>query len=599
MAEDNPLLSDRHVAFMLHEVLDAQSLCALPYFAEHSRETFDLFVGACAKLSREALLPAYKSMDEEAAHFEDGRVHTHPVMRELYPQMVELGMLTAVRPFDVDGQQMPLTVASSGFAYAMAANLSAFGFCMLTTGAAHLIESFGSETLKRDYMRKMYSGEWTGTMALTEPGAGSSLGDLRTRARPTEQGHYLIDGAKVFISGGDNSLSENIVHLALARIEGAPAGSRGISLFAVPRLRIQDGALVPNDVQAAGTFHKLGWRGIPSIALNFGDGGDCHGYLVGEPHKGLSYMFQMMNEARIHIGLHAVATAAVAYQESLEYARTRPQGRLPGMAADEPPVPIIQHPDVRRMLLRQKAIVEGGLALVLATARYADLSLHAVDDTQRERASAMLELLTPITKTFPSEKGFESNALAVQIHGGYGYTSEYLPEAWLRDQKLNSIHEGTTGIQSMDLLGRKVLKTGGASVTTLADEIEPSLERARSSAHLASHAGALETALARVREVSEQLLGTAMENPMAALSHSVDYLDMLATLVIGWQWLEMATAAQRGLNASPGDADALFYDGKLRAAAYWMRTELPRVAALADLCVSCEDSFSGMDPESF
>ena len=586
----NPLFPDRDAGFALFEVLHADELCRLPHFADHSRQTFEMYVKAVAKLSREVVLPTYKPMDEQPAHFEGGRVHSHPVMRELYPQLVELGVLTAARPYDVDGQQLPLTVASMASAYLMAANLSAFGYCMLTSGAAHLIEAFGSDELKASFMRPMYAGRFTGTMALTEPHAGSSLGDLRTRARPTPHGHYLVDGAKVFISGADQTFSENIVHLALARIEGAPAGSAGISLFAIPKLRQQGDSWVDNDVHAAGAFHKLGWRGIASIALNFGERGDCHGYLVGEPHRGLPYMFQMMNEARINIGLHGVATAAVGYQAALDYARNRPQGRPLGAKPNSPQVPIVEHADVRRMLLRQKAIVEGGLLLVLTTARYQDLSLHSQSEHERLHAQTMLELLTPIAKSFPAERGFESNTLAVQVHGGYGYTSEYLPEAYLRDQKLNSIHEGTTGIQAQDLLGRKVLKGGGHTVAALRTEITRACEQAVAATLDGELPDALGAALRRLEGVTAVLLARAAQDPRAALRHAVDYLDLVSTIVVAWQWLLMATAAHKGLRAG-AQSDQDFYRGKLAAARYFSRTELPRVALLAALCESAEDSF--------
>ncbi|MDH5676422.1 MAG: acyl-CoA dehydrogenase [Myxococcales bacterium] len=597
MADENRLIDDRDLRFLLFEHLHAERLCALPHFADHSQQTFELYLAEAARLARQVVFQSYKPMDEQAAYFKDGRVHTHPLMRDLYPQIVELGMLTAARPYAVDGQQLPLCVYSMAASYLMAANLSAFGYCMLTTGAAHLIESFGSDALRRDYMQPMYGGQWTGTMALTEPDAGSSLGDLRTRARPAG-GHYLIDGSKVFISGGDNTLSENIVHLALARIEGAAPGVKGISLFVVPKRRLQDDALVDNDVAAAGTFHKLGWRGIPSIALNFGEGGDCHGYLVGEPGRGLHYMFQMMNEARINIGLHGVATASVAYQQALLYARSRPQGRRLGAGADAPQVPIIEHADVRRMLLRQKTIVEGGLALVAVTARYADLAEHAANPAERERAQALLDLLTPITKSYPAEKGFEANTLAVQVHGGYGYTSEYLPEAWLRDQKLNSIHEGTTGIQSLDLLGRKVFRSAGATLGPLLEEIAHAIEQARE-AGLGDLADALASARDGLETTSTALLTKAASDPDLALSHSADYLELASTVVVGWQWLAMATLAGRALDTGCEAHDEPFYRGKLQAARYYAATELPRVAALAALCQSCETSYHAMPSEWF
>jgi butyryl-CoA dehydrogenase len=309
-------------------------------------------------------------------------------------------------------------------------------------------------------------------------------------------------------------------------------------------------------------------------------------------------MFQMMNEARIQIGIHAVATASVAYHEALSYARTRPQGRAPGASADTPQVPIIEHGDVRRMLLRQKAIVEGGLALVLATARYQDLALHAQDKADRERASMLLELLTPIAKTFPAERGFEANTLAVQVHGGYGYTSEYLPEAWLRDQKLNSIHEGTTGIQSQDLLGRKILRSKGRALEPLREAMLATCRDAASSTLGPAFAAALERACLLITSATAALCDRAGDQ-RAALRHSSDYLDMLATAIVSWQWLRMATIARRALDAGASDRDAAFYRGKLRAAQYWFNTELPRVALLAQLCVSGEDSYEEMQSDAF
>lgn len=606
MTQSNPLFDDRDVRFLLFDVLDAEGLCRLPHFSDHSRQTFELYLKAARDVARNELFPTYKPMDEQPAHFQDGRVHSHPMMRQVWPKLVELGVLNAARPVEVGGQQVPLTVHSAAAAYLMAANLSAFGYAMLTSGAAHLIEAFGNDALKSQYMNAMYEGRWTGTMALTEPQAGSSLADVQTRATPVYDApgssgvevpsHYLISGSKVFISGGDQTLTENIVHLALARIDGAPAGIRGVSLFAVPKLRQEaDGTLVDNDVSAAGTFHKLGWRGIPSIALSFGERGECRGYLVGEPHRGIPYMFQMMNEARINIGMHGVATASVAYQAALEYARTRPQGRSVGMKPSDAQVPILAHTDVKRMLLRQKAIVEGGFALVLATARYQDLAHHAENEIERARAEQMLELLTPIAKTFPAEKGFEANTLAVQIHGGYGYTSEYLPEAWLRDQKLNSIHEGTTGIQSNDLLGRKVIKSQGAAIARLREEIATTLEHAASAGVDAEDREALGNAMDTAVALSAHLTALAVQDFEAALRHAVDYMELLSTIVIGWMWMRQAVAAHIALREDRHEPG--FLQGKLRAAQYWMRTEVPRVAQLAALCTRNESSYAGMQDD--
>jgi alkylation response protein AidB-like acyl-CoA dehydrogenase len=598
MIMPNPLLADRDVAFLLDEVLDASALCMLPAFADHSRETFELFLRSCRELAREVLDPSYRPMDEHAPRFENGRVKVHPAMREIWPRLVELGILAATRSPDVGGQQLPGTVAVLGNAYLMAGNLSAAAYAGLTHGAAHLIETFGDENLKRDYMAKMFGGEWAGTMALTEPQAGSSLADVQARAKPTAEGHHLLSGSKVFITGGDQDVTENIVHLVLARIDGAPAGTKGVSLFCVPRLRPgAGGKLMDNDVATAGAFHKLGWRGIPSCALSFGERGDCRGWLVGQAGRGLNHMFQMMNDARLAVGANAAATASVAYQESLEYAKVRSQGRkLNAKDASTPQVPIIDHADVRRMLLRQKAIVEGSLSLIVVAARYHDLAQHSIDAAGRARAQLLLDLLTPVAKTFASDRGFESNSLALQIHGGYGYTSEYRPEAWLRDQKLNSIHEGTSGIQSLDLLGRKAIMQGGAALVAFSEEVQATLARAAKAGVDQSWREGLAAALGTVSELTAHLGSLGLSGDAEAmLLHSADYMELFSIVAVSWQWMEHAAAAKEA--AKPGSET--FYAGKLAAAQYWIKTELPRVQQLAALCRSGEDSYLRLGVDSF
>lgn len=599
-APRNPLLSDRDVDFQLYEVLDVPSLCALPTFAEHSRETFDLLLSSARRFARDVLFPSYRAMDAEPPVFRDGRVHVHPLMRSLYPQLVELGLLTATRPPDVGGQQLPMTVYSLASAYLMAANLSAYGFIGLTIGAAHLLEAFGTPWLKDTFMSRLYSGEWTGTMALTEPQAGSSLADVKTRATPAPDGTYRISGSKIFISGGDQDFTENVVHLTLARVDGAPPGTRGISLFAVPSRRPEGGQLVDNDVRVAGAIHKIGWRGLPSLVLSYGETGDCHGWLVGQEGRGLACMFQMMNEARIMVGFNAASTASAAYHEALEYAKGRAQGR-PASSKDAtlPQHPIIEHADVRRMLLRQKAIVEGSLSLLSATAFQSDLAAHGPDEAARRRAQLLLDLLTPVAKTFPSEKGFEANALALQVHGGYGYSSEYLPEAWLRDQKLNSIHEGTTGIQGLDLLGRKAVAAGGAGLQAFAEEVASTVERARKAGVDPAWGEALEGATQEVLGLTMELGAHGMSGDVELmLRHSADYMELFSILAVAWRWLAQAAAAKEGL-ARGGEADADFYAGKLGAAQYWFAVEVPRVSLLAHLCRTGEDSYTRMKPEWF
>jgi butyryl-CoA dehydrogenase len=590
----NPLLRDRNVDFVLYEMLEVPDLCRLPAFGQHSRETFDLYLQSARRLAREILYPAYKPMDDEPARLEGGTITTHPRMRAIWPRLVGIGFLSATRPVEVGGQQMPFVVGAVAAAYLMAANLSACAYAGLTTGAAHLIEAFGDEFLKSEMMARLYAGEWTGTMALTEPQAGSSLADVAMRATPREDGTYALRGSKIFISGADHDLTDNVVNMTLARIDGAPSGVKGLSLFAVPKRRFEGGALVPNDVHVVGAIHKIGWRGLPSLALSFGDEGDCRGWLVGEPHKGIRYMFQMMNDARIMVGMNGVATASVAYHEALNYARTRVQGRpVASRDPSRPQVPIVEHADVRRMLLRQKAIVEGSLALVAFTAKQADLAEHATDADVRRRASLLLDALTPIAKTFPAEWGFEANALAIQVHGGYGYSSEQLPEAWLRDQKLNSIHEGTTGIHGLDLLGRRIVAEGGAPIGILTEEIEKIIARADRAGVDPAWGLALRDAMREVAELTAHLGGLALGGDIEGmLRHSTDYLSLVAIVVVAWLWLWQAAVAKEELVS--GTSEAHFYEGKVCAAQYFIATELPRATNLAKLCRSGEDSYARM-----
>lgn len=433
-------------------------------------------------------------------------------------------------------------------------------------------------------------------MSLTEPHAGSSLGDLTTTATPVEgdASVYRIKGSKIFISGGDHQFLDNIVHLTLARRVGDPAGTRGISLFAVPRLRPrEDGSLEFNDVHTSQLVHKIGWRGLPSLGLSYGESDDCLGWIVGEPCKGLNYMFQMMNDARLLVGTNATATASAAYHESLAYARERTQGRsLARGASNAGPIAIIEHPDVRRMLLRQKAIVEGSLSLLVTTASAADLANHAETPAERERANLLLDILTPIAKTFPAERGFESTSLALQIHGGYGYSSEYLPELWLREQRLNAIHEGTTAIQSLDLLGRKVVAMGGRGLFALSEDIRVDVEHARHCGVDEELCDTVKIELARMAGLTQVLGARGLGGDVVGmLAHSVDYLTLFSNLIIAWQWLRMAAAACRGLGGELDDDKTDYYRAKIEAARYWIRTELADNARLAVLCESAEDSY--------
>jgi alkylation response protein AidB-like acyl-CoA dehydrogenase len=465
---------------------------------------------------------------------------------------------------------------------------------MLTVGNANLLLAHGSPAQIDAFVRPMLAGRYTGTMCLSEPQAGSSLADVATRAEPDGPsplgGRYRLFGNKMWISGGEHEIAENIVHLVLARIPGGPPGVKGISLFIVPRSLVSpDGSVGErNDVSLAGLNHKMGYRGTVNTLLNFGEGrrrpeglAGAIGYLVGQPHQGLAYMFHMMNEARIAVGLGAVALGYAGYLESLEYARNRPQGRP--LAARDPAsaqVAIIEHADVRRMLLAQKAYAEGGLALGLYCARLVDEERTAISTDERAEAHLLLEILTPIAKSWPSQWCLAANDLAIQVHGGYGYTRDYPVEQFYRDNRLNPIHEGTHGIQGLDLLGRKVTMNGGAAFAALGRAVAASVARALATgdADLASHAGALEEAVARIGRTTEKLHSAG--EPARALANASVYLEAFGHAVVAWIWLEQACAAH-------GKSGA-FYDGKRQAARYFFRYELPRIGPQLDLLASLD-----------
>ncbi|MCF5384660.1 acyl-CoA dehydrogenase, partial [Pseudomonas syringae] len=545
------LLSSRNLAFELYEVLDAEGLTRRERFAEHSRETFDAALGTARVIAEKYFAPHNRKADENEPRYEKGEAILIPEVKPAVDAFIAAGFLNASRDFDVGGMQLPTLLSQACFAHFQAANVGTTSYPFLTMGAANLIESFGSDEQKQRFLQPMIEGRFFGTMALTEPHAGSSLSDIRTRAEPADNGTYRLRGNKIFISGGDHSLSENIVHLVLAKLPDAPAGVKGISLFIVPKFLVHDdGSLGKrNDVLLAGLFHKMGWKGTTSTALNFGDNGECVGYLVGKPHHGLSYMFQMMNEARIGVGLGAVMLGYAGYLYSLDYARDRPQGRLPDSKSPEStPVPIIQHADVRRMLLTQKAYVEGAFDLCLYASRLFDDTQTGETEDVRKHAHELLDLLTPVVKSWPSEFCLKANELAIQVLGGHGYTREYPVEQYYRDNRLNPIHEGTHGIQSLDLLGRKLAQNGGTGLKQLLRLIANTCERAQAHESLVELRQPLEQLIARLQAVTLGLLGDLAQGRITStLANSALYLKAFGHTVIGWRWLEQAIRAEEGL----------------------------------------------------
>jgi butyryl-CoA dehydrogenase len=440
-------------------------------------------------------------------------------------------------------------------------------------------------------------------MAMSEPGAGSTLSDLTTYAVPAEDGTYRITGNKIWISGGDHELNENIVHLVLARVKGAVKGIKGISLFIVPKFLVNDdGSLgTRNDVTLAGLFHKMGGRGQTSTALNFGEKDGAVGYLVGEENRGLVYMFHMMNEARIMVGSSAAILALCGYQYSLDYAKQRPQGRLPSNKDPlSPPVNIIEHADVRRMLLAQKAYAEGAYALCLLGTKLADDEQTAPTEEERTKAHTLLDFLTPIIKTWPSEYGPKANYFAIQVLGGSGYVNEHPVEMMYRDNRLNPIHEGTTGIQSLDLLARKVPQNGLAGYTACIEAIHETIAEARGRDELDGFADELESAVGTLKEVTDFLLGSMLEkNIDLVLANSVKYLDVFGNVVIAWMWLKQGVAASKGLACASSVADENFYRGKLQAMRYFFRYELPEINAWANLLMALDDTTHSMQVDWF
>ncbi|TDJ78671.1 acyl-CoA dehydrogenase [Pseudomonas putida] len=595
------LLSARNLAFELYEVLDAQTLTQRPRFAEHSRETFDAALATARTVAEKYFAPHNRKADENEPRYVEGRAELIAEVKPAIEAFLDAGFLNANRDFDVGGMQLPSLVSQACFAHFQAANAGTTAYPFLTMGAANLIESFGSDEQKRLFLQPMIEGRYFGTMALTEPHAGSSLADIRTRAEPLGDGTYHIKGNKIFISGGDHELSENIIHMVLAKLPDAPPGVKGISLFIVPKYRVNaDGSLGPrNDVVLAGLFHKMGWRGTTSTALNFGDDGQCVGYLVGQPHQGLACMFQMMNEARIGVGMGAVMLGYAGYLYSLEYARQRPQGRLPdNKDPQSPPVAISEHADVKRMLLAQKAYVEGAFDLGLYAARLFDDTHTAADLTERQQAQVLLDLLTPIVKSWPSAYCLKANELAIQILGGHGYTREYPVEQYYRDNRLNPIHEGTEGIQALDLLGRKLAQRDGAGLKQLIRLIAATAERASHHPNLDALRRPLEQLVSRLQGVTLALLGDLGQGKVSAtLANAALYLKAFGHCVIGWRWLQQAIHAELGL-LQGNDADRDFYLGKLQAARYFLTWEVPGchndlalLEARDDTCLEMQDGW--------
>ncbi|QCK15728.1 acyl-CoA dehydrogenase [Mangrovivirga cuniculi] len=580
--------------YLLYDVYQLEEVLNQDRCEDHDISSMNLILDSVKDFSDRELYPYLKEMDEQPAHYKDGGVEVHKQVGVMMKQGGEMGFISGPFDYEEGGLQLPMMLYTASSFIQEAANNHLTGYIGLTLGAAELIINFGSQELKDIYVPKMLSGDWGGTMCLTEPQAGSSLSDITTKAIPQSDGSYKISGQKIFISGGDHQYADNIVHLVLARIEGAPAGTKGISLFVVPKKRPdEEGNLVSNDVTTVADFQKMGQRGYCTTHLGFGDAGECQGFLVGEANKGLKYMFLMMNGARIAVGRGGAAIATAAYHASLEYAKERPQGRKLASTGKKDPEEgqtfIINHPDVRRMLLFQKTVSEGSLGLVLLASKYYDLKHTLTDEKEKEKYGLLLELIIPMVKTYPSEMGAQSVSNGLQVLGGYGFCTDFILQQYHRDIRIFSIYEGTTGIQSQDLLGRKLLLENGKALQLLTEEIKQTINSALKYDDLKKYAGKLGDKLQEASKVIQHLIGFAKKGDYERfLSDATPFMEYLSTITLSWIWLEMAVNAKNALVTGKKTYSEEFYESKIHAMKFYFKYELPKTNGLAEVLLNEE-----------
>ena len=604
------------IDFLLHDWLDTTALSERERFTDHSRETFDAVLDTCERIAREKYAPFNRLVDTQEPHFDGEKVILPQATHDACKAYAESGMLSAAQDYEMGGMQLPYSVEAAANAFFACASVS-IGSGMLTTGNANLLMVHGTDLQKEVFAKNEFSGRFSGTMCLSEPQAGSSLSDVATRALPDGAdfaadplgARYRLKGNKMWISSGEHEMTENIIHLVLAKIPDADGklvpGTRGISLFIVPKKMVSpQGELtgVRNDVALAGLNHKLGWRGTTNTLLNFGEGkypvdgqAGAVGYLVGQAGKGLQCMFHMMNEARIGVGIAATMLGMAGYYASLEYAKNRPQGRPitgGGKDAAAPQSRIIEHADVKRMLLAQKAYAEGALALELYCARLVD-EHHTAGGQEADDARLLLEVLTPIAKSWPSEWCLEANSLAIQVHGGYGYTRDFPVEQYWRDNRLNMIHEGTHGIQGMDLLGRKVLMEEGKGLQLLAHRMQATIQRTSGIPALVPHAKALAKALQDVSTATQQAWSTGV--PTEALANAVPYMQAFGHTVLAWIWLDVVSCA---LAKDPEQAQ-LSTQGHVGCARFFFHYELPKITAWLGVVQSRDMTCAAFPEDAF
>lgn len=588
----------RDLMFWLFDLPSSEGIDPSHFNPEFGRPDVESMLDAVVKLANSEFDGLPELLDAHEPQFDGNKVWNHERLKPALDAYLASGFYSAPFPKQWGGSEMPFAVSQALSVPVNAKAGTGIGYLFLTAAAANMLNIVGNEEQKRTYLPKMMSGQWFGTMMLSEPQAGSSVGDIRTRAVLQRDGTYHLTGTKMWISGGDQEISENIIHMVLAKINdgnGIKAGTSGISLFLVPKFLVNsDGSLGQrNGVKLSGVNHKMGHRGIVNTVPVLGEDSPCVGYLLGVPGKGMAGMFHMMNEARIGIGTIAAQYGYFGYRYSLGYARDRQQGRdLNSSSPNSPQVPIVEHTDVKRMLLQQKALSEGAMALCFYAAQLVDQRRNASYDAQRNECDQLLAILTPVVKSWPSVWGLHANYLAIQVLGGYGYTRDFPVERLYRDNRLNEIHEGTTGIQSLDLLGRKVPQNGGEALKILLSKMSITAKHASTIESLKPYSDALISAISRISETTNVLLAEAQTGRQDRfLANSVTYLEMMGHSVVAWMWLRMAIVAEKSLKTSCA-ADSAFYRGKLRACQYFYRSELPKTVLQAQLLQSLDDTCS-------
>ena len=585
--------------FILHEVQGAESLFAsMQGTQEVSRDLMDAVLESAAKISEEILAPLNRSGDEEGCRLEHGKVYTPKGFKEAYQEFAQGGWVGLSGDVDFGGQGMPKVLAVLFEEMVMAANSSFALYPILSAGASLALARHASEALKQEYLPKLYSGQWSGTMCLTEPHAGTDLGIIKTRAIDQGDGSFSITGTKIFITGGDHDLSENIIHLVLAKLPDAPEGPKGISLFVVPRQLSDDAGqpAIDNKVTCGAIEHKMGIKASATCVMNF-DG--AKGFIVGEPNKGLQYMFTMMNYERLSIGLQGLGLADSSYQVAAEYARERVQGRAAEGALDTDAVadPIIVHPDVRRMLLSVRADVEAGRALAVYAASQLDLAHFHADEQVRARAAKLVAFLTPVAKASFSDRGFEGCVLAQQVLGGHGYVREWGLEQNVRDARIAQIYEGTNGIQALDLAGRKMVKDREGLLECLLSEIDDFVALKRVNTDLTPYLDALVAALQTLKQTSAWMKEAAAKKANEVGAASVPYLRLVSLVLYTFMWARMVEAAQKGI--ASGQGDTRFYDAKIKTAQFFLSKKLPELDALQAEIKGGSDVLMALDADQF